>query len=167
MRRVVWKLVWLCLFKPTPRWMFHSWRRFLLRVFGAKIAKGVRVSPSCWVSFPWNLSVGEHSWIGVNVVCDSIDNIMIGNHVVISQGGLLCCTSCDYSSALNMKVAKAPVIIESQVWIAARVFVGPGVTIGEGAVVGACAVVTKSITPWTVVGGNPAQFIKQRVLRED
>ena len=39
-----------------------------------------------------------------------------------------------------------------------------GVTIGEGAVVGARSVVTKNVEPWTVVGGNPARFIKNRIL---
>jgi carbonic anhydrase/acetyltransferase-like protein (isoleucine patch superfamily) len=43
----------------------------------------------------------------------------------------------------------------------------PGVTIGEGAVVGAGSVVTKDVEPWTVVGGNPAKFIKKRELKND
>ena len=41
----------------------------------------------------------------------------------------------------------------------------PGVTIGEGAVVAAGAVVTKDVESWTVVGGNPAKFIKKRELK--
>ena len=40
----------------------------------------------------------------------------------------------------------------------------PGVTIGEGAVVAAGAVVTKDVEPFTVVGGNPAKFIKNREM---
>ena len=48
--------------------------------------------------------------------------------------------------------------------IGARAIVLPGVTIGEGAVVGAGAVVTKDVEPFTVVGGNPAKFIKKREL---
>lgn len=39
-----------------------------------------------------------------------------------------------------------------------------GVTVGEDAVVAADSVVTKNVEPWTVVGGNPARFIKKRVL---
>ncbi len=58
----------------------------------------------------------------------------------------------------------APIIIEDQAWVAADVFIGPGVTIGQGAVVGARACVYKNIEPWTVVGGNPAIFIKKRVI---
>ena len=51
-------------------------------------------------------------------------------------------------------------------WIGARAIILPGVTIGEGAVVAAGAVVTKDVEPWAVVGGNPAKFIKKRVLKE-
>lgn len=40
-----------------------------------------------------------------------------------------------------------------------------GVTIGEGAIVGARAAVFKDVPPWTVVGGNPAKFIKKRVIK--
>lgn len=54
------------------------------------------------------------------------------------------------------------VIIGDRVWIAYRAILLPGVTIGEGAVVGAGAVVTKDVEPYTIVAGNPAQFIKKR-----
>ncbi|MCI0556790.1 MAG: putative colanic acid biosynthesis acetyltransferase, partial [Anaerolineae bacterium] len=45
--------------------------------------------------------------------------------------------------------------------------IGPGVTVGEGAVVAARAVVTKPEAHWAIVGGNPARFIKTRVMAED
>lgn len=41
-----------------------------------------------------------------------------------------------------------------------------GVTIGEGALVGARAPVFKDVEPWTVVGGNPAKFIKKRIIKD-
>ena len=41
-------------------------------------------------------------------------------------------------------------------WIGHGATVLPGVTVGDGAVVGAGAVVTKDVTPYTVVGGVPA-----------
>ena len=58
----------------------------------------------------------------------------------------------------------APIVIEDQAWIGAKAFVGMGVTIGQGAVVGATASVYKDVAPWTVVGGNPAKFIKERKI---
>jgi len=64
-----------------------------------------------------------------------------------------------------MELTHHPIVIGSQSWIAARAFIGPGVTIGEGAVVGACAAVFKDVEPWTVVGGNPAKFIKKREIK--
>ena len=45
-------------------------------------------------------------------------------------------------------------------------FIGMGVTVGEGAVVGARASVFKDVTSWTVVGGNPAKYIKDRIINE-
>jgi acetyltransferase-like isoleucine patch superfamily enzyme len=60
-----------------------------------------------------------------------------------------------------------PITVEDNVWIATGAMILPGVTIGEGAVVAAGAVVTKDVEPWTVVGGNPARFIKKRELGND
>ncbi|WP_418386223.1 acyltransferase, partial [Akkermansia sp.] len=50
--------------------------------------------------------------------------------------------------------------IKKGAWICSRAVLCPGVTVGEGAVVGAGSVVTKDVGPHTLVGGNPAAFIK-------
>jgi len=163
--RVAWNLVWLLLFRPTPRGFLYGWRRFLLRLFGAKIGRGGHVLPSCRIWQPWNLTMGDYACLSENVDCYSVDRITIGKHAVVSQGAFLCCASHDISSPI-MELTYAPITVEDQAWVAARAFVGPGITIGEGAVVGACAVVTKDVPPWTVVAGNPAQFIKKRVIAE-
>lgn len=52
--------------------------------------------------------------------------------------------------------------IGNDVWIGSEAMIMPGVTIGDGAVIAARAVVTKDVEPYTVVGGNPATFIKSR-----
>jgi putative colanic acid biosynthesis acetyltransferase WcaF len=62
-----------------------------------------------------------------------------------------------------MPLLKPPIEIGDNAWICADAFLGPGVTIGEGAIVGARAVVTKNVPPWTIVAGNPAKFVKNRV----
>ena len=82
----------------------------------------------------------------------------------MSQYTWLCAASHDHRRA-SLPLVKAPITIGASAWIAADVFVGPGVVVGEGAVVAARACVVKDVEPWTVVGGNPARFLKKREIR--
>ena len=66
-----------------------------------------------------------------------------------------------------MELTYAPISIGSNAWIAGRAIVMPGRKVGDGAVVAAGAVVVGDVEPWTIVGGNPAKFIKKRELRDD
>ena len=58
-------------------------------------------------------------------------------------------------------VVIAPVKIADKVWIGFNSIILKGVTIGEGAIVGAGSVVTKDVSPWTIVAGNPARVIRE------
>jgi galactoside O-acetyltransferase len=61
----------------------------------------------------------------------------------------------------NWKVVKSsPIKVCDKAWIGVGCIVLKGVTIGEGSIVAAGSVVTKDVLPWTVVGGNPAKFLK-------
>src|SRR5690606_5158762 len=64
--RAVWSIVWLSLYRPTPR-PFHWWRCLLLRLFGARIGTGVRAYQSARIWAPWNLEMGDHSCLGEGV----------------------------------------------------------------------------------------------------
>lgn len=162
--RIVWGMAWILLFRPSPR-PLHAWRRFLLRLFGARIGKSVHLYPSCQVTMPWKLEMGEHSCLGDFVICYNIGGIRIGAHSTVSQYSHLCSSSHDYTLS-HMPQTFSPIVIEDQVWVCADAFLAPGVTIGQGAVVGARAVVIRDIEPWTVVGGNPATYIKKRILKD-
>ncbi|MFK4826256.1 CatB-related O-acetyltransferase [Paenochrobactrum sp. BZR 588] len=59
-------------------------------------------------------------------------------------------------------IGKGDTIIQDGAWIGMRAMIMPGVTIGEGAIIASGAIVTKSVAPYTIVAGNPAQPIKQR-----
>lgn len=107
--------------------------------------------------------MGDHSCLSEHVDCYSVDRITIGEQAVISQGVFLCCASHNINSEA-FDLTHRPIVVKSQAWVAARAFLGPGVTIGEGAVVGACAVVMRDVSPWTVVAGNPAKYIKMREI---
>ena len=57
--------------------------------------------------------------------------------------------------------------IEENVFIGAKAFILPGINIGRYAVIGACSVVTKDVESYSIVAGNPAKFIKKRVIKDD
>ena len=97
--------------------------------------------------------------------CYNAASITIGINATVSQRVYLCTASHNISSSRHEQIEK-PIIIEDRAWVAAEAFIGPGVIIGEGAVVGARAAVFKDVESWTVVGGNPAKFIKKRIIKE-
>jgi putative colanic acid biosynthesis acetyltransferase WcaF len=110
---------------------------------------------------PWNLEVGEYAVISDRVQVYNLTKITIGRAAIISQDTYLCAGSHDYNDP-TLPLKSKPIVIGANAWIAAGAFICPGVTVGEGAVVAARSVVTKDVAPWTVVGGNPARFIKTR-----
>lgn len=163
--RFVWGIVWAIGARWLPRSVGSGWKRVLLRIFGAKIAPTAVVYSSAKVYYPANLVMEPYSCLAADVNCYNVDKIVIGHDTTISQGAYLCTASHDIEDAQNPLIT-APIVIENQAWVAADAFVGMGVTIGQGAVVGARACVFKDVEPWTVVGGNPAKVIKQRVIRK-
>ena len=162
--RVVWNVVWLLFFRTTPRGnLFRPWRIALLKLFGAKVEWSSNVLPSCRIWQPWNLTMGAYACLSENVDCYTVDKIVIEAQATVSQGVKLCSASHDISSRI-MELTTSPIHIGENAWVAGWSIILPGVTIGEGAVVGAGSVVTKDVEPWSVVVGNPAKFIKKRVL---
>lgn len=163
--RLLWSICWGLFVSWIPRSMFSGWKRCLLRLFGAKIAPTVVVYSSAKVYYPANLTMDDYACLASDVDCYNVAPIHIGKFATVSQGAMLCTASHDISSP-NHELITAPITIADQVWVGARAFIGMGITIGEGAVVGATASVYKSVNPWIIVGGNPAKFIKKRILNK-
>lgn len=164
LKRLIWEIVWPIACGWTPRWCLNGWRVAVLRLFGAKIARGVRIQGSARIWQPWKLTIGENSWIDGGVKLYSVDEIKIGVNAVISEGAFVCTASHDIRSEIFELVTK-PIRIGDMTWVCARAIVMPGVKIGEGAVVAAGAVVVKDVEPWTVAVGNPARVVGERRLR--
>ena len=165
MARFVWAIVWSIFARPLPRSIGNRWKLFLLRLFGAKVNSKAVVYSSVRIYMPWNLEMDEYACLGPQVDCYNAAKIVIGAHATISQKAYLCTATHDiYNSQYTL--ITSPIIIKDQAWVAADAFIGPGVTIGEGAVVGARGCVFKDVEPWTVFGGNPAKFIKKRIINE-
>jgi putative colanic acid biosynthesis acetyltransferase WcaF len=157
----IWWIAQALLFHLSPQ-ALYGWRRLLLRLFGASIGKDVMIRPSVEVTYPWKLSIGDHSWIGDRVTLYTLGNISIGENAVVSQHSYLCTGSHDYTHS-TFDIYAVPIHIGDESWLAANVFVGPGVTVGDGAVVGACSVVLKDVPTGMVCIGNPLKVLRPRL----
>lgn len=155
-----WWLVQATLFRCSPQ-LFYGWRRTLLRCFGARVGQGVLIRPSVTVTYPWKVSIGDHSWVGDDAVLYSLGEIVIGAHSVVSQRSYLCAGTHDAGEPHFDIVAK-PISIGSQCWIATDVFVAPGVTIGDGTVVGARSAVFGDLPAGMICHGTPARPVRRR-----
>jgi len=163
--RALWGLVWHFLFRPSPR-ITLGWRRFLLRLFGAKIGKGAKIMPSAKIWAPWNLTMGEEACLSHWVDCYCVAPVTIGAHATISQYSYLCTATHDVEDP-HMRLVTAPIVIGDGAWIAADVYVAPGITIGEGVVAGARSSVFNDLKPWKIYAGTPAMLIRDRVLKSN
>jgi len=130
-------------------------------LFGADIGRQSNIRSSVKIWAPWNLKVGNFSSIGPATDIYNQGKIEIGNRTIISQKTYLCASTHDYNLATFPLITK-PIKIGNQVWIAADSFIGPGVQVGDGVIVGARSAVFKNVQPWTIVRGNPAEFVKDR-----
>ncbi|MEJ8809674.1 putative colanic acid biosynthesis acetyltransferase [Variovorax ureilyticus] len=162
--RAVWNVTWAVFASWTPPQM-GFWRRFLLKLFGAKLGQACDVRGSARVWYPPHLHLADRALLAERVTCYNMAPISLGRGALVSQGAHLCAGTHDISSPAFQLIAR-PITIGPQAWIAAEAFVGPGVEVGEGAVLGARSVAFRSLDPWTVYGGNPAKPLKRRVLRD-
>lgn len=61
---------------------------------------------------------------------------------------------------------KGDIVVGNDVWIGRESIIMPGVKIGDGSIIAAYSVVVKDVSPYCVIGGNPATFIKKRLNDE-
>lgn len=156
----LWWIVQSVFFKNSLQFMY-GFRRFLLRLFGAKIGRKVIIRPSVKVTYPWKLSIGDYSWIGDNVDLYTLGNIDIGKNVVVSQRSYLCTGSHDYLQN-DFPIFAKKITIENECWLATDVFVAPGITIGKGTIVGSRSSVYNNLPTNKVCIGNPAKVKRDR-----
>lgn len=161
--RLAWMASWFLLASWTPGPM-HGWRRFVLRLFGTKIASTAGVYGSARIWNPANLEVGHAAFIGPGVTVYNMARITFGPYALASQGAYLCTGTHDIEDP-NFQLVAKPIVLSTRAWVAAQAFVGPGVTLGEGAVLGARACAFRDLDPWMVYAGNPARPIKPRRVR--
>jgi putative colanic acid biosynthesis acetyltransferase WcaF len=156
MRRVFWEFGrWLIRLSPHP---CYRWRRYVLRLFGARVGEQARIHQSTVICMPWNLEVGDWSAIGPQVFVYSLGKVRIGHRATVSYRSHLCAGTHDFTDP-TLPLLKPAVTVADDAWVGTEAFIGPGVTVGRGAIVAARAVVVKDVAAFTVVGGHPAREI--------
>lgn len=163
-QRVLWMMVQSTLFRPS----FHNWyrwRNLLLRCFGAKIGRGVRIRPTVRVEIPWNLEIDQDAAVGDYAILYSLGRIRIGRLAVVSQYAHLCAGTHDHLHRAFPLLLR-PISIGEEAWVAADAFIGPGVTVGARSVVAARATVVKDIPADQIAAGNPARVVKPRIFKD-
>lgn len=118
------------------------------------------------VKYSPTVIIGDNTGIGANSIIQGPTTI--GNYVMMAPEILIFTTNHQTSDILTpMKLQgdtePREVKIGDDVWIGQRAIILPGVTIGNGAIIASGAVVTKDVSDYSVVGGNPAKVLKSRL----
>jgi len=138
----------------------------LLRAFGAKVGKGVVVKPRVNIKYPWNLTVGDDSWLGEGVWLDTLAPVRIGSNACLSQGAMVETGNHDWSRpTFDLQVKE--VVLEDGAWAAVRSLLLPGARLASHAVLGAGSVLSGDTEPYGIYAGVPAVKVKERVVRAE
>ncbi|WP_461131319.1 acyltransferase [Spirosoma aerophilum] len=110
-----------------------------------------------------DVSVGAHSRVGIGSIV--IGPVSIGNQVIIAQHVVISGLNHGYENIdipIRQQPVKAlPIVIDDESWIGSNVVITAGVRVGRHSIVAAGSVVTKDVSAYSVVAGNPARVIKQ------
>lgn len=132
-----------------------------LKLFGAKIGKGVVIKPGVNIKYPWNLSIGNYCWIGEKVWIDNLAQVTIENHVCLSQGAMLVCGNHNYKKQ-SFDLLLGNIYIESGVWVASKAIVCPGTTLKSHSVLTVASIANSDLEAYSIYQGNPAIKIRDR-----
>jgi len=144
---------------------FSVMKKIVLRMFGAKIGKGVVIKPNVNIKYPWLLEVGDHVWIGENVWIDNLTKVKIGSHSCISQGALLLCGNHHYKKS-TFDLIIGQIRLEEGVWIGAKAIVTPRITCFSHSILTAGSVATSNLEAYGIYQGNPAVLIRKREIKQ-
>jgi putative colanic acid biosynthesis acetyltransferase WcaF len=162
-RRIVWFVVGLPILRSA--WIpSSSLRVALLRFFGAQIGQGVVIKPSVAVKYPWHLVIGDHCWIGEQAWIDNLTSVHLESNVCLSQGAYLCTGNHDWTDP-RFGLIIAPIRLSEGSWVGAKAILTPGTVLGIGAIASAGSVITGAIPDYQIFAGNPAVFVRKRVMR--
>lgn len=139
----------------------HRVRNFFYRRAGLTLPASSNIHRGAEFYSIEQITIGDHCIIGHNCFLDGRETIAIGDNVNMGSHVTIYTREHAVDSPTFAETGE-PVRIEDYAWISGHAIVLPGVTVGEGAVVAAGSVVVKDVAPYTLVGGNPARYIRDR-----
>ncbi|WP_158751032.1 putative colanic acid biosynthesis acetyltransferase [Acidobacterium sp. S8] len=158
--RVAWQLVYILLFRLSPR-PFHAWRASLLRLFGARLGPTCHIYPKARIWAPWNLICEDRVSVADDAELYNPSPLYMGSHCIVSQGAYLCGATHEYDDP-SFRLVHFPMRLGAYSWICARAAVNPGVNVGDGAILALGAIATRDLDPFGIYAGIPARKIKER-----
>jgi len=161
-KSLCWNLIGKHLFSLSPH-NGYPYRAFILKCFGLKAGKRIRIRRDVQFDKPWNVTLGDLVMIGDAAIINATAPIQIGKRCVVSQYSMLVTKKGDCKTKGETNEVSS-IIIEDDCWIAADTLVLPGSHIEKGVVVGARSMVEGRLPGWSICTGEPAQRRTQRVL---
>ncbi|TLX76499.1 colanic acid biosynthesis acetyltransferase WcaF [Labilibacter sediminis] len=162
-KRLVWYFINV-LFFINPLNPSSAIKKILLKLFGAKIGKGVTIKPGVNIKYPWKLSIDDHSWIGENVWIDNLDQVTIGKNCCLSQGALLLCGNHNYKKE-TFDLMTGTITLEDGVWVGAKSMLTPGTVCKTHSVISVQSVASGELEAFSIYRGNPCMKIKSRIIQ--
>ena len=127
-------------------------------LFEGKLDKTSYLMPPFQIDFACQMKIGRGVFVNHSLTCMAAGGITIDDGAMIGPNVRIVTDNHDFQNRMVLRCK--PVHIGRNAWIGVGAIILPGVAIGENAVVAAGAVVTKDVAPNTIIGGNPAKFIK-------
>jgi acetyltransferase-like isoleucine patch superfamily enzyme len=113
-----------------------------------------------------NIKIGKSCSINAQTILYGHGGLTIGNDVLIAGQCMIIPSNHNFSDSTKTIMAQGNtskgIVIHDDVWIAHGCSILDGITIGKGAIIAAGSVVNKDVPPYTVYGGVPAKFLKNR-----
>ncbi|WP_366161300.1 acyltransferase [Bacillus infantis] len=139
-------------------------RYVLIKTLAKECGDNVSIHPNVYLFNPQNLSLGDN--VSIHPLCyiEALGGIDIGSDVSIAHGVTIMSTSHIFDkediNINNQGTISSKTVINDNVWIGAKSTILSGNTIESRTVIAASAVVTKDVSSNTVVGGVPANVLK-------